>query len=156
MNSRERVSRTLNFQEADRVPLAESLFWSTTISAWQQQGLPGDCDIYDFFNSEVHRVRTELSLGLPIRVIEETKDYIIKTNADGVVQKWARENPDVKGVQHLDYLIKTPEDWYENKHRLDPKGRVDERYLNEWKKYNDMGNFMFFYTRGPFWSLGRS
>lgn len=152
MEPRERVSRVLNFQEADRVPLAESLFWSTTLRAWQKQGLPSDCNIYEYFNLEVHRVRTELSLRLPTRVIEETREYVIKTNPDGVVEKWAQEDPDVKGVQHLEYLIKTPEDWEANKHRMSPEGRVDERYLNEWKHYDSLGDFMFFYTRGPFWS----
>lgn len=152
MKARERVTRVLNFQEADRVPLAESLFWGTTLKAWEKQGVPAGTDLDKLLNFEVHRVRTELDLRLPVRVLEETEHHVTRVSSDGVVEKSTRVNPDEAGFEHLDYLIKTPEDWAEHRHRMTPEGRVDERYVKEWQKHYDMDQFIFFYTRGPFWS----
>ncbi len=152
MTSRERIARLLRFQEADRIGIAESLFWGSTIEAWREQGLAVEGNIYHTFDLDVHRVRAELNLGLPIETVEETEDYVLYRSADGVLEKKFRVNSEERGVQHLDYLIKTPDDWFRFKSRMTPGGRVDDRYIKEWREYYSRDRFVFFYLRGPFWS----
>jgi len=48
MTSKERIALALKHQEADRIPLADTI-WDTTISRWRQEGLPAEKNPWDYF-----------------------------------------------------------------------------------------------------------
>lgn len=123
MNSQERILAALNHKEADRIPLMDGP-WFTTVERWRKEGLPADVDPYDLFQFEMAGFCCDTSLRLPTEIIEDTDEYHIVKNANGVTMKnWkhATSTP-----QLLGFTLTTPEIWHELKPltAYDPK-RID-------------------------------
>jgi len=120
MNSRERILTTLQGGIPDRVGRHESI-WSETYSLWRTQGLEEGQDIADLFGFDFHGLPwMDMSLRLPAEVYEETDEYVIQKDANGVTRK------DIKGesghTPHwIDHTVKTGRDWFEYKDRLTPE-----------------------------------
>ena len=60
MTNRERVTRVLNFQPVDRLPVIEwAHWWNLTVDRWHAEGLPESLtdpgDICDYFGLDAHR-----------------------------------------------------------------------------------------------------
>ena len=150
MNSRERILATLNGEMPDRVGRSE-MFWPETLEAWKTQGLPEDAVPEDHFGLDITLLpRPDLSFRFPIKVIEETDEYIIQRDCNGVLRK------DFKGkcgyTPHwLDYKFKTSNDWWTSKEQLAP---VDERISPVARERYDAarskGRFIAFDCVGPY------
>jgi hypothetical protein len=60
LTTRERIVRTLNFQQVDRLPVIEwAPWWDKTLARWYEEGLPSTLtdmvDIYRYFGLDEHR-----------------------------------------------------------------------------------------------------
>jgi len=123
MDSRDRVLAALNHKEADRIPIVDGP-WFTTVERWRKEGFPADVAPHEYFDYEFTGMMGDTSLRLPVETIEETDDYIIQKNANGVTTKnWkhATSTP-----QLLGFTLDSPKAWAELKPRVayDPS-RVD-------------------------------
>ena len=125
MTSRERVTLALQHKEADRVAIQDSP-WSTTVRRWHKEGLPAGQSPASFFKYELMNISGNLSLRLPSETIEETEDYTIIRNANGVLRKnWknSTSTPELLG-----FTVNSSEAWEKYKPRL----KYDESRVN-WK-----------------------
>lgn len=118
MNSRERVAATLAKQKPDRIPVHESL-WSETLDKWRKEGHIGqDVDPADFFDFDLRGICWyNTSLQLPDQKLEETGEFVIARDANGVTAK--RVKGESGHTPHwMDWTIKTRDDWFKHKERL--------------------------------------
>jgi uroporphyrinogen-III decarboxylase len=132
MNNRERFWKTMHFEPVDRLP-----FWSDWLGpwqTWQEQGLPiprqfNAQDFADdkewftsFFNTEGmysvfwgnHRVPVNIGLypGFPVEIYEETDQYRVFRQSNGVVVRQFKErHGSLVSTQFVDYPLKTRADW---------------------------------------------
>jgi len=147
MNSKERVKKILAHEEADRIPLFDSM-WEDTLTRWIKEGL-ADEDIFkkpdkgglvnifelqentlalnDYFNFDFDRIYMDASMRFKARVISETEDKItIKDRYGYTVEK-------VKGksrtMRFIEFVNKGPETWKKIKDRMnvnfDNLSRID-------------------------------
>ena len=117
MNSSERILTTLRGGIPDRVGRLDSI-WPSTVERWKTEGLEDGQDVCELFGFDFHGLPWyDLSLRLPTEVMEDTDEYILHRDANGVTRK------DFKGgdghtPQWLGHTVKTARDWYEYKQRL--------------------------------------
>lgn len=123
MNARERVLAALNFEEADRIPIHDTL-WEVTVDRWHSEGLPGDVAPNEFFDYDMVWFGADTSPMFPVQTLSETDKYITETTSYGGVR---RNHKDLSGTPELlDYPCKTRADWERIKERLVPgPERVD-------------------------------
>ncbi len=115
MTSRERITLALQHKEADRVAIQDGP-WVTTVKRWHSEGLPEGESPGSFFKYEFANIGADLSLRLPAETIEDTEDYTIIRNANGVVhKKWKRT---ISTPELLDFTLTTREMWEEHKPKL--------------------------------------
>ena len=86
MTSRERVLLALNHEELDRLPIHDSP-WLATIDRWQKEGLPTDISPAEYFGFEIIRIAADTSPGFPVKVVDETDEYIINTTPYGGLRR---------------------------------------------------------------------
>ena len=123
MTSRERITRALKHQEADRVAIQDAI-WTTTEARWRREGLPEGVSPSTLFGFEMVRPGADTSLRFPVEVLEETDEYRIHRNANGRVGKDWKDQTSTPML--LSYAIETPDDWLKHKDRLAPsEDRVD-------------------------------
>jgi uroporphyrinogen decarboxylase len=115
MLPRERVLAALNHREADRVPFTDNP-WETTVERWRREGLPADVTPAEHFQFEFEGFGADTSLMLPIETIEETDEYIIQKNANGVTMKNWKHRTSTPAL--LGFELTSPERWEELKPRL--------------------------------------
>ncbi len=123
MTSRERITLALQHKEADRVAIQDGP-WATTIRRWHREGLPAGESPSSYFKYEIAGISADLSLRLPTETVEDTDDYTIVRNANGVLHKnWKHttSTPELLG-----FTVNTRKAWEEHKHRL----RYDESRVN--------------------------
>ncbi len=130
MTSHERFTRMFEHRDADRVPIHDHP-WTATLERWRREGLPEGVDWRDWFDvDKVAHIGVDNSPRFEREVIEETDEYVVATT------KWGATLKNWKHVastpQHLDYRVKTPEDWLEAKRRMTPDpDRIPWKYLDE-------------------------
>jgi uroporphyrinogen decarboxylase len=115
MTSQERVMLALQHREADRVAVSDSP-WETTEQRWHREGLPEGVTAAQHFNFELWGFWGDNSLQLEGRVMEETDEWVTRTNTDGaVVRNWkhATSTPEL-----MDFAITTRALWEQYKPRL--------------------------------------
>ncbi len=116
MDSRERVLAALHHKEPDRVPIADSP-WMTTLARWRREGLPPDVDVGEYFGYDFAGFGANTTLMLPEETLEETDDYIIQRNANGVTLKNWKTKTSTPAM--LDFTLDSPEAWAELKPKVD-------------------------------------
>jgi len=142
MTSRERYLRSLNHQEADRIPMTDSP-WGETIARWKREGMPENLDITEYFgwDRQAH-YGGDWTLRLPGEIIEETDEYIISKSGNGAITK------NFKGgainhhstTQWLEFTINEPKIWNEHKHRLTPtRDRINWDSIKSTQEMQDKG-----------------
>lgn len=151
MTSRERLATALRRQEPDRMPRCEQSYWPDTIARWQREGMPADqspAEIFDldpFVSSGLDH-----SLRLPEERLEETQDWYLQRDADGVVFKhWT----DAYGPPcEVDFLVKTRADWERVRDRLayDP-ARISDGVRQAIRHANEAGQFCTISPGEPVW-----
>jgi uroporphyrinogen-III decarboxylase len=139
MTHRERWVRTLHFQSVDYIPDEEFGYWSDTLRAWREQGLPewvqSDWQADRFFGFSPRAtvpVHTGLLPGFQARVVEETDRHRIIIDGNGV--KCLIHKDGTSSIpRYLEFPLKTREDWEkEFKPRLDP--HTPGRYPQDWEE----------------------
>ena len=119
MTSRERIRTTLQRREPDRLPRVEQSFWPETLARWQREGMPADKSPAELFDLDPFlNFGFDHSLRLPEELLEETADWHLKRDADGVVFKHWTNN--YGPPCEVDFLIKTRADWERVRERLQP------------------------------------
>jgi uroporphyrinogen decarboxylase len=123
MIPRERIEAMLNHEEADRVPIHDSP-WMASVDRWHEEGLPADVNPAEYFDYEIVCFRADTSPRFPVKVVDETEEYIIHTTPYGGVRRDHKDFSTTPGI--LDYPCKSRGDWEGIKGRLLPdKDRVD-------------------------------
>lgn len=141
MTSQERIMLALQHKEADRIAIQDGP-WGTTVRRWHKEGLPDNESPSSYFKYEMISIGADLSFRLPGQVIENTDEYTISKNANGVIHKnWknSTSTPELLG-----FTINTREVWEEYKPLLkyDDK-RVDwENALNTYNNARKAGYYI--------------
>jgi len=119
MTHRERWVRTLNFQPVDHVPDEEFGFWESTFPLWHEQGLSpecnnnGNCDPYfGFAPRSGVPVGVGMTPGFETKTLEETDEYRIERNSNGVITKVFTGGGDTI-PQFMDHTLKDRKSWEE-------------------------------------------
>ena len=143
VNSRERVTLALRHQEADRIPIQDQL-WATTSARWRNEGMPEG----ENFGWELAGFGGDVTLQLPSQSLEETDEYWIAKGSDGaVIKNWKGRS---STPEMIDFTIKTRADWEAVKPRmLWNETRVDwpgQRKAYEEAQRKGLFTFGSFYT----------
>ena len=111
----ERMSRVLNHEQPDRLPMYDSP-WASTTARWHREGLPRGVSPHAFFGWENFAgIANDNSPRFPV---EETDEYRIHTTAWGATMKNWRDRGGVP--EFLDFKIKDRDSWAEGKERMTP------------------------------------
>ncbi|MDD5698421.1 MAG: uroporphyrinogen decarboxylase family protein [Victivallaceae bacterium] len=170
MNSRERIKKIFAGEIPDRVGIFDAP-WPETVERWHREGLPKEVHVNEYFDYDIDDcLLLDTSLMLPKKIMEKTPEYMIYSDANGVVNKVMRGKTGAPLV--LDYLIKTPADWEKYKKSLRfSKARiqiirwgeyepVDEsnivsstlpwsKVLKQYQEARQKDKFMLFLAAGP-------
>lgn len=159
MTTKERMTRMLNHQEADRIPIIDSP-WAGTIRRWKKEGMPEDADWRDYFDVDrTQGIGVDISPRYPGKVLEETDRYIIATSGWGVTMKHFKEED--SSPEFIDFTVTTPQAWEEAKSRMTvSRDRIDWKYLEreypKWRKNGDFveAGFWFGFDVTHSWMMG--
>ena len=80
MTTNERFRRMYEHREADRVPFMDYA-WTETLARWREEGLPTDDYLGYFDLDKTASVSVDSSPRLPVRVIEENDEFIVREDA---------------------------------------------------------------------------
>jgi hypothetical protein len=109
LSSRERVWRALQRQPVDRVPCVDCYFLPETLQQWQREGYPADVAPADFFDLDLVCLPVDCTMGRREEVLDETDEYRIVVEADGVTRKHWKVY--CAAPQELDFPVKQMRDW---------------------------------------------
>ena len=129
MTTYERISRMYEHKEADRVPIMDWA-WPETVRRWREEGMPTDDYISYLDLDRTASIFVDNSPRLP-ETREETEDYVITTTAWGVKNRNYKNRTTTP--EHMDFAVKTPDDWKKVKPRMTP---CEDRIPWQWLKQN--------------------
>jgi hypothetical protein len=131
LTARELWRNIMYYGEFDRMPVFHWKGWPETYDRWYNEGLPKDVDEHEYFNATpIHAwvtIDIELYPAFKEEVIEETDEYRIYRQSDGVICKdWKNKS----SIPHyIDFVLKDASNWYGYKRRLQPdKGRIPKDF----------------------------
>ena len=110
------------YGDFDRMPAIHWAAWPETLERWHAEGMPSDAEAHKYFKTMPHWVMLQVDSSLfpPFEeeTIEETDEYRIFRDGDGVVQQdWKHKSC----IPHfIDFTLKEAKDWDEYKKRLQP------------------------------------
>lgn len=136
ITTHERFERTFAHKDADRVPITDSP-WQGTLARWRGEGMPAGTDWRDFFGADkVETIGVDISPRFEPRILEETKDYVIRTSPWGVTLKEFTQADSTP--EFVDFTVVNPDEWEKAKRRMAPsRDRIDwkrlEREYPKWK-----------------------
>jgi len=111
MNSSERVLKSLNHEEPDRVPITD-FFWSQFYKNWlEYKELPGDTDIYDYYDLDLVVVNPNMDPKIMEPEIVENNDrqVVFYSGWGSKVKMQYSERGAMPG--YLEFSIKEPSDY---------------------------------------------
>lgn len=151
MTSRDRLRTALRRQMPDRLPRCEQSFWPDTLARWRQEGMPEDKSPAEIFELDAfHNYGLDFSLQLPIETLEETDEWVIERDADGVAHK--RWTTRYGTPSEVDYLIKTRADWERYRERLAySPDRISDGVRQAIVQANAAGEFCTISPGEPVW-----
>lgn len=142
MTTHERMARMYAHQEADRIPVTDSP-WGATIERWQREGMPENVSYVDFFGlDKIAHFGVDNSPRYPVRVVEETDEYVVNTTAWGATLKnWKHI---ASTPEFMDFTIDGPDAWREAKARMSPTSdRIPWDNLKaNYKHWRDEGHWI--------------
>jgi uroporphyrinogen decarboxylase len=159
MTSQERFRRMYEHREADRVPIIDTP-WGATIERWRREGMPEDVSFVDHFGLDhVARINVDNSPRYPVRTVEETDEYVVRTTKWGAtLRNWKHAS---STPEFLDFTITDPDSWAEAKERMQPtRDRVNWDHLREnyprWRERGDwvVGGLWFGFDVTHSWTVG--
>lgn len=159
MTTQERFRRIFEKKEADRIPIIDQP-WQGTLNRWYAEGMPQGMAWEDYFGvDKLGQVYGDFSPRYPVKILEETKEYVIATTGWGVTLKNFKV-PD-STPEFLDFKIKDSNVWQEAKRRMtEDIDRFDmERIQREYPKWKAEGrwlqaNFWFGFDVAHSWMSG--
>lgn len=155
MTSRERLTTVLARRIPDRVPMADISYWPDTLERWRQEGLPADADPLDYFGLDrVACIHFDCSLQLPERTLEETADWRLAVDANGVTTRtWLKH---YAPPAQLDFTITGRDAWRAHRERLraDPS-RVQESTCQDYRDCRARDVFTVVSPVEPCWQVMR-
>jgi uroporphyrinogen-III decarboxylase len=127
MNTRDLWLNIMNYGVFDRMPVLHWASWPETRARWEHEGMPAGIDERAYFSADPHLYFVNINLGLypafDEKTFEETSEYRIFRDAEGVIQKEQKGHSSIP--HYIDYTLKTPSDWEIYKKRLQPdSGRI--------------------------------
>lgn len=126
----ERFQRMYAHRDADRVPILDSP-WTETIDRWVEEGMPDRDYVRHFDLDQTAYISLDNSPRFPERVLEENDQYRIYTTSWGATMRSWKHNTTTP--EHMDFTVKTPEDWAKAKARMTPQ---EDRIPWQWLKDN--------------------
>ena len=119
MDSRDRILTTLKGGIPDRIGRADSI-WAETMVRWRNEGLQEGQDVGELFGFDFYGLPgPDMSLRLPTEVYEDTDDYILQKDANGVTRKDVKRESG-HTPHWISHTINTADNWYAHKERLVP------------------------------------
>lgn len=125
MTHRERMIRTVRFQEVDRLPLRHAYgLMPGVLEDWYAEGLPSSVkterDIYEYFGFPARLPPLPLNVGFDppfeTRVIEENEEYRITTDGMGRATKVAKKYATI--ALPMEYPVRDDATWQDYRRRL--------------------------------------
>jgi len=119
---RELFHEIMYYGEFDHMPVIHWAGWTETRQRWLNEGLPADKSEHEFFNAVPMWAGIGVNLGLMPgfegKVLEETDEYRIVREGDGVIsQQWKNKSC----IPHfIDFTLKGAKEWDDFKKRLQP------------------------------------
>lgn len=105
-------------READRIPIIDGP-WAATIERWRSEGMPENVDWVDYFGLDhVAGIGVDISPRYPVKVLEETEEYVVTTSSYGVTMRTWKHAGGVP--EFLDFTITDPDKWQAAKERMTP------------------------------------
>ena len=157
MKARERIRTILaGGIPDDRIGMNDTM-WSSTVDRWHREGLPeGELPRDHFGVNDFCSIGAVYSLMLPEKTLEESEDYRIYTNHNGVTCKDYRL-PRGWVTYPMDFAIKSEEDWkrYEPHMAFRPD-RLPIKALSIYESGRSRGQFIAFMSHAsfhPVWEL---
>lgn len=135
MTNRERFFKTMRFEPVDHPPLSIGGGWWETQQRWQQEGMPEDVDLHEYFEVEPQGLtnvspETRIFPSFEEEILEEDDKYVILRTHRGSIVKRCK-GMEKSGAEHyLEYPIKGPQDKEWLAERLDPDN--PGRFENGW------------------------
>ena len=159
LTTHQRMTRILNHQEADRVPITDGP-WSTTLERWRREGLPATVEWEDYFGMDrFYGIGADNSPRYPVKTLEETEEYTVWTSPWGATLKTWKKHGGVP--EFLDFTIKDPDSWRTAKKRMTPdRDRIDWKSLEQnyakWRAGNGwiVAQFWFGFDVTHSWAVG--
>ena len=129
MTSRERYVNSIKGKPVDRFFRTELGLWPSTRERWIKEGYPADANFRDYFNMDpvvipaINSGFTESPYHpkLETRILEETADYVIAVNANGITEKIFKSGSDTSMPQFLKFPVALREDWDRMHVHLNPE-----------------------------------
>jgi uroporphyrinogen decarboxylase len=126
MTTRELWQAIMYYGEFDRMPVIHWTEWPETRERWYGEGLPRELEARGGIRSYFDAVPVWEGVGVDVGlfpdfaedVLEETDEYRVFRDADGVIKKDWKHRSCIP--QFLDHTFKTADDWPEFKKRLQP------------------------------------
>lgn len=146
MTSYERIKRTFEHKETDRIPIFD-VPWKGTLRRWRGEGMPDDADWRDFFDvDKVETISVNISPRYERKILEENDRWRIVTSYWGVTMKEFKQEDSTP--EFLDFKINTPEAWEEAKKLMTPsRDRINWEKLKQFDKWRADGRWI----EGEFW-----
>jgi uroporphyrinogen decarboxylase len=145
MTGKERMTRILKREKADRIGLCEH-FWNDTHKTWLDEGTIGEGDSFaDIFGLDVEEVwpfNLTADLDFKDEVLAETEETITYRDGNGAVFKKHKLHDSTP--EHIDFLVKEKDGWEQNVKSLltpDPRRINFEIYRNVKAKAAKAGRF---------------
>ena len=126
MTNRNRFLNIFNYKPVDRIPDFEFGYWPETLEEWKKFGLPekinNEWDAERYFGFDYYKfipTQTDICPEFSIEVIEETKDYIISQDRNGIISQMLKSSRSIP--KYLKYPIENRADWIKYRdERLNP------------------------------------
>jgi uroporphyrinogen decarboxylase len=147
MTSHERIKRAYKRKELDRIPIFD-VVWTTTITRWEKEGLPKGIPFYEYFDiDKICKIDVDNSPQFPVKVLEETDEYIIQTHPWGCTYRMWKNKMSLP--EFISYSIVDEESWAAAKSRMIPSDdRIPWDFLKEnYGKWKSEG----YWIRGRLW-----
>jgi uroporphyrinogen decarboxylase len=156
MTPRQRLKTVLAGHIPDRVPVVDISFWPETLERWRKEGLPSGITPADHFALDcIERFSFDGSLCLSAEIIEESEQWRVRRDANGVlIKEWRDWHISYSPPVRLDCLVKTWDDWLKVKSRLRVSPhRITEQQVQTYDEWRHEDRLVVISPVEPMWFL---
>ena len=151
MNGYERTKKHLCLEEADRIGFYESTVWPETLERWGGEGYPEGVSPDEYFDFDLRRLRIYPTFGFEDVLIQDEGDRELRRDVNGNLYRIAKHA--ASAIEHVDYLIKTRDDWEAHQGRLAvTPARFDQHWIEGYAESRKREQYVFLSIRQPLWA----